>query len=131
MAQSPFTAYLAATSAGDWKAALDVWIGWPVGTFSNSRRVTRTDELAGLRVGPGYMVKHVSYQTSSNVVEREVDATFAEMLVEVTSREGVQYQLLFMVARETPELRAPLGLAGGQWMLYDVIHLHECTEMGC
>lgn len=131
MAQSPITAYLAATSVGDSKAALDVWIGWPVATFSNNRRVTRTDELAGQRVGPGYRVTHVIYQTSSNVVEREMDATFAQVLVEVTSHEGVQSQLLFMVARETPELKAPLGVAGGQWTLYDVIHLYECTEMGC
>ncbi len=130
-AQSPITAYLAATGAADSKAALDVWIGWPVATFSNSRRVLRTDELAGLHVGPGYRVTQIVYQTSSNVVEREMDATFASVLVEVTSDEGVEYQLLFMVARETRERRARFGVAGGQWTLYDVIHLYECTEMGC
>ena len=130
-AQAPVTAYLSATGAGDSKAALNIWVGSPVDIFSDSRRVRRTEELAGLRVGPGYAITTVVYQASTTVVEREADATFASLIVMAKSQSGVAYQLIFMVAREAPGSAAPLGVAGGDWTLYDVIHFGECTELGC
>jgi len=130
-AESRVAAYLAATAAGDDMAALEAWPAPQFQEFNNDRRIERTRELAGFRIGRVYTVIRVSYQFKERSVETERDATFAVVILEAADQTGRVYPLELFVSRAIPGSPAFLGVVGGEWTLLDVHHVHECTELGC
>jgi len=129
--ESRVAAYLAATAAGDHRAALEAWPAPQLQGFNNDRRVERTRELAGLRIGRAYTVTRVSYQFKEMTAETERDATFATVILDAADQTGRVYPLELFVSRAIPSSPSFLGDMGGEWTLLDVHHVHECTELGC
>ena len=126
--ESIVAAYLAATSAGDAQAALDIWLAFPanVQTLHKEWRVQFTHQLATERMGRSYMVTKVAYRP--NGLQNERDATHAALLVEANG-DAVSHRLVFglYVDRFFVTSFPASPRSGGKWMLYEVA-FGECND---
>jgi len=127
-AESIVAAYLAATSAGDEQAALDIWLAFPANaqTLNNEWRVQFTHRLTTERMGRSYTVTKVAYHP--NGLQHERDATFAALLVEANG-DAVSHRLVFdlYVDRFFVTIFPASPRSGGKWVLYDV-GFGECND---
>jgi hypothetical protein len=126
-AESRVAAYLAATSAGNEQAALDVWSEHPIPELNNEWRTEFTHQLASEHVGRSYTVTKVHYELPYSAAS-ERDATHALLLVEATG-DMVWHRLVFElnVKGSFVEPSPASPRSGGEWVLYSV-GFGECND---
>lgn len=126
-------AYLAATSSGDEKRALDAWVIFVGGIHPRpellARRTELTRELAQLRVGQSYQVRSVDWWRTCcepGRIDGPGNAGLARMHVTAVDAAGQKHDLVFEVFVKK---LAWWGDAAGEtvrdWTLYEVHREYE------
>jgi hypothetical protein len=128
------SAYLAATSAGNELAALEVWhVSVAMTAQDRERRTAATHELASLRVGGNYTSRVATYAVPGGPAVGEVDARWAWLAVAAIDAAGTEHKLSFVaLVSDFPMLSSTPTGPGNTWTLYDVVRGNgECGMFVC
>ncbi len=128
------SAFLAATSAGNEPAALQIWhVSVAMSAEDRERRVAATHEFASLRVGRYYTVQGPAYTAVfGGPAAASWDARWAWIGVIAIDEAGAEHELSFMaLVSDFPMLSSTSPGPGNTWTLYDVIRAGDCGVFVC
>lgn len=121
-------AYLAATSSGNERAALDAWVPYPetvlISDDLRARRTALTQELTTSRVGRTYAIRSVDWWRTCcepGRLDGAGNAGLARMHVIATDQAGAEHRLVFEVwVKKLTWWGDAAGETVKDWTLYEV-----------
>ena len=132
-AATAVSTYLAATSAGNESAALEVWhISANLTPAERERRIAVTHELASQRVGRYYTIRTSYFAVPWLPAPAEQDARGAWVGVIATDAAGNKHDVSFLVlVNDFPMLMLTPAGPANTWTVYDVVPEGQCGAFVC